>query len=590
MSLSESQLYAISATERVCSAISLTGTTIIVVSFLSSNAFRKPINRLVFYASWGNMMANIATVISQSGIHAGINSPLCQFQAFLIQWFMPADALWTFAMACNVYLTFFHKYNYEQLRRLENKYLIFCYGLPFIPALAYFFIKTKARGSVYGYAVLWCWVSQTWDILRIAVFYGPVWFFIVLTFAIYVRTGRVIWERRRQLQQLDNIGSGSSNLRSEGDQTTEEYDQFELHQTPCPLAPTHTRTTEIRVTSEITRFQHGYHPTAEELCNPVSPFYNPYSVTIEGGLVGRQAHGPLLKPKGHSESWSRRRAMSDTSTAAWAYTKYAMLFFIALLVTWVPSTINRAYAFAYPHSLSFALNYVSSFYYHKNMAEDNTNPNSSRQAASPSPPPPAPVPVTPGPRATVLQKTYNQALLRTLKANSYANFSGCFPTPAKHVPASLESVWRQLNAKLEEGARAEFEDIIRERDAVGQLNELDRLMGEARHRRDHGQGESDVAPHTLTPEELYHARLSPHLQEARAALHTRIASTQQENEALSQRVQSQRLEIERLLSNLESVVADLGGAASAATQFSGQNGLRKEAMNMEEDVKARSDM
>lgn len=128
------------------------------------------------------------------------------------------------------------------------------------------------------------------------------------------------------------------------------------------------------------------------------------------------------------------------------------------------------------------------------MAEDNSNNlNPSRQDASPSPPPPAPVPLTPGPRATVLQKTFNQALLRTLRANSYANFSGCFPTPAKHVPASLESVWRQLNAKLEESARAEFEDIIHERDAIRQLNELDRLMGEARHRRDRGQGQGDVA-------------------------------------------------------------------------------------------------
>jgi kinetochore protein NNF1 len=46
---------------------------------------------------------------------------------------------------------------------------------------------------------------------------------------------------------------------------------------------------------------------------------------------------------------------------------------------------------------------------------------------------------------------------------------------------------------LEESAKAEFEDIVRERDAVRQLNELDRLMGEARYRRDHGQGQGDVA-------------------------------------------------------------------------------------------------
>jgi kinetochore protein NNF1 len=88
---------------------------------------------------------------------------------------------------------------------------------------------------------------------------------------------------------------------------------------------------------------------------------------------------------------------------------------------------------------------------------------------------------------------YTQALARTLRANSYANFSTCFPTPAKRVPASLESVWRQLNAKLEESAKAEFDDIMREKDAVRGLNELDRLVGEAKLRRENGEGQSVVA-------------------------------------------------------------------------------------------------
>lgn len=67
---------------------------------------------------------------------------------------MPADALWTFAMACNVYLTFFHKYNSEQLRQIEWKYVVCCYGLPFIPSFIYFFIHTQARGWVYGSAIV----------------------------------------------------------------------------------------------------------------------------------------------------------------------------------------------------------------------------------------------------------------------------------------------------------------------------------------------------------------------------------------------------------------------------------------------------
>jgi hypothetical protein len=67
---------------------------------------------------------------------------------------MPADALWTFAMACNVYLTFFHKYDAARLRTLEPYYLAICYGLPFLPAFVYCFVKTASRGKVYGSAVV----------------------------------------------------------------------------------------------------------------------------------------------------------------------------------------------------------------------------------------------------------------------------------------------------------------------------------------------------------------------------------------------------------------------------------------------------
>lgn len=118
------------------------------------------------------------------------------------------------------------------------------------------------------------------------------------------------------------------------------------------------------------------------------------------------------------------------------------------------------------------------------MAESNSH---QPPAASPSPPPPAPISQSPGPRASRLNQVFEQALARTLRANSYANFAGCFPTPARHVPASLEGVWRQLNAKLEANAKAEFDDIVAERDAVPHLNELDRLVGDARARKEKEQ-------------------------------------------------------------------------------------------------------
>lgn len=68
--------------------------------------------------------------------------------------FMPADALWTLAMACNVYLTFRHRFSSSQLRRLEIKYLLLCYGIPFVPAIIYAFLHTEERGRIYGPATV----------------------------------------------------------------------------------------------------------------------------------------------------------------------------------------------------------------------------------------------------------------------------------------------------------------------------------------------------------------------------------------------------------------------------------------------------
>lgn len=86
--LSDSQTKALETTERVASCLSLVGTTFVMITFVTSPPFRKPINRLIFYATLGNTALTVATLISRAGIRAGIASHLCQFQGFLIQMFV----------------------------------------------------------------------------------------------------------------------------------------------------------------------------------------------------------------------------------------------------------------------------------------------------------------------------------------------------------------------------------------------------------------------------------------------------------------------------------------------------------------------
>ncbi|KAL1884790.1 hypothetical protein Plec18167_002382 [Paecilomyces lecythidis] len=349
MSLSAYESRFIEVSERVCSVLSLIGTSIIIGTFISSNLFRKPINRLVFYASWGNILSNVATMISVAGYANGIKTPLCLVQAFFIQWFMPADALWAFVMALNVYLTFFYKFDSSQLRRLEWKYFLACYGIPFIPAFIYFFVSTPDRGPIYGEAVLWCWVSLKWDALRIATFYGPVWFILILTFAIYIRAGKVIFEKRRQLQSANTNTIGSSYFID---------DPFQEG----------AKTTEIRVTTEqvVTTSEESAQAMkipADRGRAPGTSDYSPYSIKIETGPNMEKEDIPMQPlppvPNTGNTNFKRQVATVEANKAAWAYTKCAMLFFIALVITWVPSSLNRLYTLVYPDGDSMGLNYAS---------------------------------------------------------------------------------------------------------------------------------------------------------------------------------------------------------------------------------------
>lgn len=70
-------------------------------------------------------------------------------------------------------------------------------------------------------------------------------------------------------------------------------------------------------------------------------------------------------------------------------------------------------------------------------------------------------------------------------------------------------------------------------------------------------------------------------------LDTRIQDTHDQNAELAQTVQDQRAEIQNLLQGLEGVVADLDGAAVAADKFTRENELRRENIQMDEEVRAR---
>ena len=229
-------------------------------------------------------------------------------------------------MAINVYLTIFRKYKPEKLKSLEWKYHVMCYGVPFIIAFAYIFICTPSRGKIYGDASLWCWIDIQWVVLRIALVYAPAWFCIIASFCIYVLAGREIFAKRQQLRTF-NAPPGSL--------------------MPVENPFTDFKTTEIHITRELATLKDRQPDIPQIYLSPqdqnpsqsktssAGSGYSPYTATIVSTPMSPGSYPmPPHTPRATLQQRNNRAAL-QANTAAWGYTKVALLFFVSLLVTWV---------------------------------------------------------------------------------------------------------------------------------------------------------------------------------------------------------------------------------------------------------------
>ncbi|KFZ12514.1 hypothetical protein V501_04167 [Pseudogymnoascus sp. VKM F-4519 (FW-2642)] len=260
--------------------------------------------------------------------------------------FILADAIWAFCMAFNVYLTLFRKYDVTELRKLEWKYCIASYGVPFIPSFVYLFIKTKARGKIYGSAIQWCWVRTEWGFLRIAIVFAPAWALIVLSATIYIFAGRKILHSRRRLKSLAKDSLGSSSMAQ--------------NEIDFPRATDLEIADEGHLALENGASSSSPHGDLElEMTSNHRPEYPSDPVHTGSGTVMSSSNRPLGDTQSRANPAAEdRRASFEANSITWTYSKVAMLFLLALLVTWIPPTSNRIYNFV-NSAPNFTLSYLS---------------------------------------------------------------------------------------------------------------------------------------------------------------------------------------------------------------------------------------
>lgn len=137
--------------------------------------------------------------------------------------------------------------------------------------------------------------------------------------------------------------------------------------------PFSTKTTEIMVTTEDSKTQGigllsmEKRATDSGIRSEATPS-SAYSVTISSEGSHRQSHPEVTPsdtitappPTRHGPGRvQRRRANFEANNAAWSYSKCAILFFTALLITWIPSSANRVYSLIHVGEISVPLEFMS---------------------------------------------------------------------------------------------------------------------------------------------------------------------------------------------------------------------------------------
>ncbi|EQK97373.1 GPCR, family 2-like protein [Ophiocordyceps sinensis CO18] len=276
-------------------------------------------------------------MIGYDGLRQGEFSALCQAQAFIFEWFMQSDPWWSFAMAFNVYLVFFHNADPASFRKYLWAYCLVCFGGPMIPAIVLLCMRGDDGGPFYGDAALWCWIDSNWSLVRLYSYYIPIWICIVLSFMVYVAGLTRRQEGYKTVMTEVYITSALPTLDLE----------------PSAAAPIQHRSGVVPHSSswvsglhgDNSSFRHNHRHQVETSCYSDSPPLQRYK------LLGRI-----------------RASLAETSLklkrldpVKMAYLRTSFIFGFAVLITWIPSSVNRLYSQANGGKISFSLNVASGF-------------------------------------------------------------------------------------------------------------------------------------------------------------------------------------------------------------------------------------
>ncbi|PFH63418.1 hypothetical protein XA68_10007 [Ophiocordyceps unilateralis] len=370
--LTSAEIDSLLTIERTGAGLSMVAISLIALTFIVFKKLRTTPNLFLLVASLANAGASVASMMGHDGLRKGEASSLCQAQAFIFEWFMQSDPWWSFAMAINVFLVFFNNADPCSFRRYLWVYCLVCFGGPFIPAVVLISITGDHRGPIYGDAVLWCWISDNWSLVRLYAYYIPIWLCILLSFVIYFAVGIHVFHRRNQLMSISMpekgqqkpVRFGRSGCDSAEESLTRRQDAYG------------TVVTEVHITSSLPPLDFDL-PTAPTYSHPRGGLPGSSSWTSglhgESSVVRNNHHqfeticsSDTTRPKKRSCFGVVKAVLAEASLklkrldpVKMAYLRTSFIFGLSILITWIPSSVNRLYSLANGGRISFGLSVAS---------------------------------------------------------------------------------------------------------------------------------------------------------------------------------------------------------------------------------------
>ncbi|KAK7427451.1 hypothetical protein QQZ08_006057 [Neonectria magnoliae] len=349
INMTPAQAQTLTLLERIGGTISLVAVLFLFIAYALAPRVRNVQNTFIVFASIANIGASVASIIAMDGLYSGTDSALCQGQGFLFQMFMQSDPWWSLAMAFNVFLVFFFRTSPDAFRKWWWLYCLICYGGPFVISLSLVLVRSSGRGPVFGQATIWCWVDQEWENVRIYSYYMLIWICIVGSLLFYFLVGYQVFRTRNRLRSFS-----ASKSREAGTYEQQQMPRVDL------LVPQDcfygTIVTEVQVIQSTatpaslpeeprpTHTQSSPHVSFDESSPPpiqTAPSNYFSTVTSPAGAPSRSRR-PLRRITNATNRAVSKFVIEDPIKRA--YLRTSFLFALSVLVTWIPSSMNRIHS------------------------------------------------------------------------------------------------------------------------------------------------------------------------------------------------------------------------------------------------------